>query len=202
MFDEAWRFVDAFRVDQAAALWADENPNRFAQEYIADIRIRINAYKQMLAGDIATGKLQANHSTNGLQSIRNYDASIVTRDELIRYARLKDLFPAFLFDTIAPELTGDQEPDEQRASKKKRGRPQEYDWDLMHAKIILIAHLDEIPETQARLVEELLRWFAIDPLDESIERKVPTERLVEERVSKIYKNLRRLGWPPEKPTKF
>jgi hypothetical protein len=201
MFDEAWRFVDEFRVDQAAALWADENPAQFAHQHAADVVNRINAFKQMLSGAIAGGKLPADHSTNGLRSIGNYDASIVTRDELIKYARLRDLFPGFLFDTIAPELAGDdQEPNEQQASKKKRGRPPNYDWDLMNAKIVLTAQLNGIPEIQARLVEELLQWFAIDPLDDLKERKVPAERLVEERVSRIYNKLKELGWPSPNPT--
>src|SRR5262245_41332456 len=130
MFDDAWRYVDAFRVDQAAALWVGENPARFAHRYADDeIQNRIAARKQMLVGGIASGKLHADHSTNGLSIIGDYDSSIVTRDELIRYARAKGLFPAFLFDTIAPEPEV-QEVAEDQHPKKKRGRPVEYDWDL------------------------------------------------------------------------
>jgi hypothetical protein len=201
MFDEAWRYVDAFRVDQAAALWADENPAKFDHQYAADAWNRVNAYKQMLAGAIASGKLQADQSTNGLRVIGNYDASIVTREALIDYAREHNKsLPAFLFDTVVPEIDGDQELDEQKASKKKRGRPPEYDYNLMYAKIVLIAHKGELPETQARLVNDLLLWFSIDPTDDTKELKPPSERLVEDRVRPIYNNLKRLGWSPVKPT--
>ena len=201
MFDEAWRHVDAFMVHQAAALWVNEEPvgSSFSR-YPDAVRGQFKAFFQMLRAAILRGELKADHSTNTLVSSGSYGNSTVTREELIRYARQKGLFPAFLFDTIAPELDGDQEPEEQKASKKKRGRPPEYDYDLMYANIVLIAHNGELPEIQARLVEDLLLWFSVDPSDDTKECKPPSDRLVKDRVRTIYNNLKRLGWSPEKPT--
>ena len=145
MFDEAWRYVDAFKVRQAAALWSDEEPleSQFSK-YPESVRARINAATQMLCGDILTGELKADHSTNGFSSIGQYGDSTVTRDELIRYARQKDLLPAFLFDTIAPEK-GDRIANDQRPPKNKGGRPPEYDWDKMWAEIVRVADMDGLP---------------------------------------------------------
>src|SRR5262245_22356281 len=115
MFDDAWRYVDAFRVDQAAALWAGEHPPQSESGIADDIRNRIAPHKQMLFGAISTGKLKANHSTNVWHTSGNYNSSIVERDELVRFARTKGLFPAFLFDTIAPERKDQENAAEDQA---------------------------------------------------------------------------------------
>ena len=182
MFDDAWRYVDAFRVRQAAALWSNHEPvpHRY-DSYPDTVRGKIDAATQMLCGAVVIGDLKVNQSTNRVGDVRE---STVTRDELIRYARAKGLFPAFLFDTIAPD--DDPEPEDQ-APKKKRGRPYEHDWDLMYAYIVRKADLDGLPEVQARLVEDVLEWFSIDPVDDNKERKPPADRLVQERISKLYK---------------
>jgi hypothetical protein len=202
MFDDTWRYVEVFTIRQAAALWSDEEPlPNLLQHYSAPVRGRINANTQFLYGAILRGELEVDHSTNGFISVSSYEYSTVTREELVRFARLKERFPAFLFDTIAPEPDDEQEPGN-LAPKKKRGRPAEYDYDLMYGKIVLLALNGNLPNTQAQLVQDLLLWFTIDPDDETMERKAPSERLVEERVKPIYNTLKRLGWPAVKnPTK-
>jgi hypothetical protein len=97
MFDDTWRYVEVFTIRQAAALWSDEEPlPNLLQHYSAPVRGRINANTQFLYGAILRGELEVDHSTNGFISVSSYEYSTVTREELVRFARLKERFPAFL----------------------------------------------------------------------------------------------------------
>jgi hypothetical protein len=187
-------------VEQAAALWSGENPTD-SWRYADAVRHRISAYKQMLAGAIAKGELQADHSKNGSHILGNYDRSIVTRKELIRYAERKRLSPSFLFDTIAPQTETLAATDE-LPLKNKGGRPPEYDWDRMYAEIVRRADMDHLPATQAELAAYLETWFRNGMSKDSphsLDQEHPTPSIssIKDRIRPLYNNLKALGWSAE-----
>ena len=195
-----WMHVDVFKVDQAAALWAGYDP---AGLYMTD-RMKpseVYAAKQMLVSGIMSGELPANSSANRLMvSIGDYSETLVSRTELEKFARKRKLFPAFLFDTLAPfegtgGISGNGKPPTARtlpsdppsnppAPIDRGGRPAEHDWNAFFLEIVRRANRpDGLPETQAELVRDMLAWFL------STYGREPAESSVKERVSKVYKHL-------------
>lgn len=157
------------------------------------------AIKQMLAGAITTGKLLANSEANPFSSIGDYSKSLVSRDDLKAYAHQRQLYPAFLFDTLAsfgdagtlqasPHLHR-SEPVKPVAAKTDRnvgGRPPEYDWDSFILEVIFRANSpDGLPGTQAELIRDMLLWFSNTYGVE------PAESAVKQRISKIYNYLKK-----------
>jgi hypothetical protein len=119
---------------------------------------------------------------------------LISRADLEAFARSRNLFPAFLFDTLAPLenrgcLSSDDTPrlrviDAVLTSSppNRGGRPPEHDWNTFILEIIRRAnHPDGLPDTQAALVREMLAWF------QSTFGKEPAESAVKERISKIYR---------------
>lgn len=189
--------VDLFTVEQAAALWIDVDPASVGpldkhnpSEY--------SATKQMLTAGILTGELNADTSTNGLRMIGDHSKSLVARADLEAFAKNRNLFPAFLFDTLAPfqrqhnpvaAMSAINQPNEVATfeitpSANRGGRPAQYDWDSFTMEIIRRAnHPDGLPEKQAYLVRDMLSWF------QSRYRQEPAESAVKSRISKIYRYL-------------
>jgi hypothetical protein len=102
-----WMSVDLFTVNQAAALWAGVDPAKLwpldsfnPSEYVAT--------KQMLTAAIVTGQLPADTSTNAFVIIGDHSETLVSRVNLEAFARGKNQFPAFLFDTLAPFPTSNR----------------------------------------------------------------------------------------------
>jgi hypothetical protein len=187
--------TDIFTVEQAAALWCGHDPSRL---FIGDSMNppEVLAVRQMLTGGILSGLLPADNSTNPLHMIGNYRESLVSRADLEAFARNRDMYPPFLFDTLAPFPEEDlytrirshraspQSPAEPKA-ENRGGRPAEYDWDSFTIEIIRKANgPNGLPETQAELIRDLLQWFS-DTY--GIE---PAESAVKQRISKIYRYLR------------
>jgi hypothetical protein len=187
--------VDLFTVEQASALWVNADPASLwlvthfnPPEYAA--------IKQMLTAGIVTGELPADTSINPWRIIGDHDKSLVSRVNLEIYARKRKLFPAFLFDTLAPfqqqdafaPIAGMERPktstQQETTSANRGGRPAQYDWDSFTMEIIRRANLpDGLPEKQAYLVREMLEWFQVTCGQE------PAESAVKARISKIYKYL-------------
>ena len=190
-----WMHVDLFTVDQAAALWAGFDP---AGLYTTDSMkpSEVYAAKQMILGAVLAGEIPANSTTNRMMaSMGDYSRSLVSRNDLEEFARKKRLYPAFLFDTIAPFEKSQQFGfDHPRATLVRGrseagqvlGRPQEYDWDAFVFEIIRLANQpDGLPERQADLIRKMLAWF------QGTAGREPAESSVKERISKIYKYLAR-----------
>jgi hypothetical protein len=199
-----WMWVDIFTVEQAAALWCNFDPAEL-ESILSRKPPELSAAKQMLTSGILSGELKADSSTNGMRIIGNYAKSLVARADLEAFARKRNLYPAFLFDTLAP--FGDQKraspvviaPPASSSSLplpppepmplpikvvNKGGRPAEYDWDSFLMEIVHRANQpDGLPDTQADLVREMLSWFS--------ERfgAEPAESSVKQRISKIYNYL-------------
>jgi hypothetical protein len=188
-----WMHVDLFTVEQAAALWAGFDPARLspADSFKPSEMI---AARQMLTGAIIDRELPARAEGNPLAIINNHNSSMISRADLEAFARNRDLFPAFLFDTLAPlESTGGSFSDDTPRLRaidpvptspppNRGGRPQEHDWNTFILEIISRANRpDGLPDTQAELVREMLGWF------QSTFGKEPAESAVKERISKIYR---------------
>ncbi|MEW9838587.1 hypothetical protein [Mesorhizobium marinum] len=60
------------------------------------------AAEQMLISAIVSGELPADTRTNALAMIGDHSKSLVSRNDLEAFARRRSLYPAFLFDTLAP----------------------------------------------------------------------------------------------------
>ncbi len=190
-----WLLVDAFSVDQAAALWCGFDPSKY-RLFDQQAPSEVLAIKQMLTAAIVGQALIADSSGNSYSIIGNYSESLVTRKNLQEYAKSKSVFPAFLFDTLAPfpappnSLGVSTSLQAKQASQTKvganpGGRPPEYDWDSFTMEIIRLANTpDGLPETQAELIQTMLEWF-----NNSYD-KEPAESSVKSRISKIYKYLR------------
>lgn len=155
----------------------------------------IMAIKQMLTGAIVAGQLDADSSRATFSSIGNYSQSLVTRNALEEYAKSKKLYPAFLFDTLAPfvdprdlveprPIISAATSQPAKTKENKGGRPVEYDWDSFTMEIIRIAQTpDGLPDTQSKLIREMLNWFQTNYEAE------PAESSVKQKISKIYNYL-------------
>ena len=200
MFNDQWRYVDAFTVDQVAFLWCDlePDPKQMGLFVMSERPAGVEAAKQLLLGAIHLGELPST-SKYAIANSRADGEDIVSRIELIKFARIKNLFPEFLFDTIAPQKANDELP-VREVPKNVGGRPEEFDWNLMHAEIVRYADMDELPKKQSELIDHLLQWFAkgMRASDSSNkEYPVPSETSVKNRVSPLYQNLHKLGWKSE-----
>ena len=199
-----WMHVDLFTVDQAAALWAEFDPARVSP--VESLKpSEVTAAKQMLTAAIVSGEIRANSATNVLATIGDFAKSLVSRDDLEGFARKRNLFPAFLFDTLAPfgstgGVRAGREParttiiqgeSPTRTTPINRGgRPSEHDWNTFIVEIIRRANQpDGLPGTQAELVRDMLAWFQLTYGRE------PAESSVKERISKIYRHLAEAGNP-------
>ena len=191
-----WMLVELFHVKQAACLWVGADPaaNQFLRPDVENSEIA--AALQMLVGAIRSGDLPADHSTNALHQVGNYEKSLVSRSNLKNWAKLNEQYPAFLFDTLLPIRSkpypsiAQPEPrpaSADRLAPHKGGRPPKYDWDAFIIEIIRIAEDEQLPDTRAELTRRMLDWF-VDTYGEQ-----PTERLVSERIGNLYKVLR----PPQ-----
>lgn len=197
-----WMHVEIFTVDQASALWCGFDPTA-----LDDLLFRkppeFAATKQMIVSAILSGEISHDSTNNNLFRIGNYSSSYVNRTGLETLARKRNLFPAFLFDTLAPfgaseevntvkkghyfepvAATAPETFESQRSSVNKGGRPPQYDWDSFTMEIIYRAnHPDGLPPTQAELMRDMLAWFQERCGAE------PAESSVKSRISKIYNYL-------------
>ena len=174
-----WGLVDTLTAEQAACLWAGVDPSENIFVRSSSDKSRLDAILQLLSAAIQTGRLPADSSRNSLSMIGNYSTSLVTRDDLKALASAKGERPAFLFDTLMPDAKEQELPasENNHAPKSKGGRPREYDWDALTIEIIRIANSpDGLPETQAKLVAQLLQWC------ENTWGKQPAESSVKSRV--------------------
>lgn len=191
-----WLLVDAFTVDQASALWCGIDPASLRPLDIGTPS-EVLAVKQMLTAAITTETLVADSSRNPKNIIGDFSSSVITRENLQEYAKLKKVYPAFLFDTLLPftgaptlletlEKNRTSETATPSPTKKENrgGRPTEYDWDGFTLEVIRIANTpDGLPETQIELVRAMLDWFVETQGTE------PAESSVKARISKIYNHL-------------
>lgn len=191
-----WMHVDIFTVDQASALWCEYDPAKISILGYNNPP-EIMAAKQLLIGGIVSGAIVSDSSRNSLHIIGNFSETLISRAEPEKFARMKKLFPAFLFDTLAPFEKAESPLDRfNRLAAKMTpvpppvqpanlgGRPTEYDWDSFMLEIIRRANTpDGLPDSQAELVREMLQWFT-DKFGSE-----PAESSVKQRTSKIYKYL-------------
>jgi hypothetical protein len=180
-----WMLVDWFKIEQAAALWIGADPAGNGLGRTSSERSEIAAALQMLTGAIHSGELACDHTKNPMASIGAIESSIVSRENLMTWARGRQQFPAFLFDTLMPFHNVRAEPGRAPAAAQpnKGGSPAKYDWDAFMLEIIRIANYGGLPKTRAEMTRKMLEWFS-DTFDAH-----PTERLVSERISIIYKAL-------------
>ncbi len=106
MFHEDWWLADVFTVDQASWLWCEMDPPQYSSTHDP----RVAAILQMLGGAVATKALPADHQFNSFRSLGDFKRSTVTRDALCAFAKSKQQYPAFLFDTIARSLLDNDAP--------------------------------------------------------------------------------------------
>jgi len=181
-----WGLVDTFTVEQAACLWVGVNPSTPSYSRSKLENSQLTPILQLLSATIQAGNLPADSSRNVLTMTGDYSKSFVTRDDLIVLATAKGQRPTFLFDTLMPDLGGEELPKSvsDLSAKSKGGRPREYDWDALTIEIIRIANSpDGLPETQAELIEHLLQWC------ENTWGKQPADSSVKSRISKIFNEL-------------
>lgn len=204
-----WMHVDQFTVDQAAALWCGSPP---AKNFLSEINnsTEFHAIKQMLTAAIASNLLASDTRLNYFASTGDHSKTLVWRSDLELFARGKNLFPAFLFDTLVsfedprPFLPLAQfskpiaaavksevpAPIPAAGTLKRGGRPQEYDWDTFTLEIIRIAATpDGLPDTQAELVRMMAEWF------QRTNGQEPAESSMKMRISRIYSYLEKAKNP-------
>ena len=180
------------RFEQAACLWAGVKPSKVSYSRSEAETDRLAPFLQLLAAAVQAGQIPADSSKNSYSFIGDYSKSLVTRNDLKAFANSKGQRPAFLFDTLMPEIGSKESPDSESdlPAKAKGGRPREYDWDALTIEIIRIANSpDGLSETQAELIEQLMQWC------ENTWGKQPAYSSVKSRISKIY-NALGLGQKP------
>ena len=185
-----WALVEEFTVEDAACLWAGEEPRSVPYHPFPGKNPAPQAIVRALGGAIKRGELQADSSDNPHLSKGIFNWSRVKREDLRAYADRKGQRPAFLFDTLLSETATEKtkQPallrEDSDQDKSKGGRPREYDWDAFTIEIIRIANTpDGLPKTQAELIEKMFQWC-----QEEWGRE-PAESSVKNRISKIYNGL-------------
>jgi hypothetical protein len=196
-----WMHVDHFTVNQAAALWCGYDPAN-VRFVISELPSEVLAVKQLLVSGIVGGMLNANPSGNVFHSSGDYSKSLLARADIEKFARSKNLFPSFLFDTLAafvndpmtsanpfllsstPTAKLVKSNSTSTPAANRGGRPAEYDWDSFMLEIVRRANNpDGLPDSQADLIRDMQQWFA-DKFESE-----PAESSVKSRISKIYKYL-------------
>ena len=118
-FSDHWNLVDVFTLEQAAYLWCEREPRMITADFTSGSGAK--AMLQAFIGAIKQRELTVDHSTNALAQIGEYRTSMVSREALVRYARSRNTFPKFLFDTFehdeaVEEAEGGTEIDKTRAA--------------------------------------------------------------------------------------
>ncbi len=185
-----WALVEEFTVEDAACLWAGEEPRSVPYHPFPGKNPAPQAIVRALGGAIKRGELQADSSDNPNVSKGIFNWSRVKREDLRAYADRNGQRPAFLFDTLLSETAAEKtkQPallrEDSGLDKSKGGRPREYDWNAFTIEIIRIAQTpDGLPETQAALIEQMLQWCR-DGWE-----KEPAASSVKNRISIIYNSL-------------
>jgi hypothetical protein len=88
---------------------------------------------------------------------------------------------ADLFQLLAPP------PGTIVEQKSKGGRPPKYNWEEFNTEIIVKADLDNLPETQAKLVADMASWCQ----EKWGFGNEPSESVLKEKIAPIYKHLRK-----------
>jgi hypothetical protein len=207
-----WKLVDVFTLEQAAYLWCGMEPQNLAIAYKPPGEV--NAIYQALVAAAKLETIQIDSSKNHLAGIGQYYESLVARDTLIRFAKSKNAYPAFLFDTLsAPEnptpsaattqaKPSPLPPNQARAPSQslaeppaepvnRGGRPEGYDWNACMAEIVRLADMDGLPAVQNELVRHLIEWF------EERHGNSPADSVIKARISPIYRYLKSVGWKPQ-----
>lgn len=182
-----WMHVETFTVEQAAALWCGVDPNSLSPVDQFNPS-EVLAAKQLIVNGIYGGQLRAYTGKNPYHSIGKHEKTLINREDLVELARSKGVYPAFLFDTLAPfqsiATAAEGGKTAGARGKNKGGRPQEYDWDTFIFEIIRQANTpDGLPEKQATLIRCMLEWCNENFGSE------PAESSVKQRISKIYNYL-------------
>jgi hypothetical protein len=201
----AWKLVDSFTLIQAAYLWNDIEPP-------ANSIIEITKSRPAAVSAILQALRSADNRTLSLVSKNQFSVDEfqieASRDGLIRFARSKGQFPAFLFDTLAPdnEVLAEQfddvkgtrsldssPPQEKGRQRSVGGRPDGYDWNAAMVELVRVAELDNLPRKQADMVRHLKTWFA------NKYQSVPSDTQIKTRiVSPIYNGLEENGCIPSR----
>ncbi len=190
-YSDMWRFVPNLRLHEAAALWCGIEPPTSpaltpfgVPDYMATLRA--------LSSAIDSGELPAEVTAAG-KHYGDHSKTQIAREHLKRWAQSRGMFPRFLFDVIAPQEAADEkEPGPMReatggTSPKRRGRPQEHDWDGALVEMFRIAVQEGLPPKAAEMADKVLQWFN----DNS--EKEPARSGVTDRVGAIYRGLKARG---------
>ena len=86
----------------------------------------------------------------------------------------------FLAQLLLPEVEARDWIRKQGKAKRRRGRPQKYDWDAFWREIVKVADMDGLPETKAELVEHMSEWCAITWGEE------PASSVIREKIAHLY----------------
>jgi len=208
-FPAEWNLVDVFTIGQAAYLWHElDPPAGEVRERYQGRPPAVAAVMQALMGALAAKNIVGEWHDPVAEIRKDPFRVSVSRADLISFAKLKNVYPAFLFDTVAPPHTNppvtlagqsvstgrglvDVQGSTDRdgtVSSRKRGRPEGYDWNACVGEIVRLADMDGLPVTQAELLRHLQGWF-IDQFDDC-----PSDSVLKSRISSIYQYLEKIGW--------
>ena len=199
-----WKLADVFTLEQAAYLWCGLEPEQLllGQRMPADVAAVLQAF----VGAYKLGTLHLDNATNAYATIGDYNKSFTNRAGLILFARSKNVYPEFLFDTVAgpsnlemaklfeeagKDLKEHSEAVVETPRAAKGGRPAGYDWDACMGEIVRFADMEGLPGVQADLVRHLMSWF------EERYDKSPADSVIKARISPLYGYLKSVGWKPK-----
>ncbi len=92
--------------------------------------------------------------------------------------------PASKHDRLAHPADGETFEPKEDEPRPKRGAPPRYDWQSFDVQVVLIAHYDSLPMSQAGLEDKMLRWC------EENWGSQPGLSTVRERLGPIYRKLK------------
>ena len=194
-FVDEWRLVDKFTVRQAAHLWAGVEPiEKYSTPKIAEPKV-YQAIRQMLVTAIGTGAISVRKKNPHSKDIDDDDE--ISREDLKSFAKSKEQYPAFIFNTNS--LAEDGAKTEKLIGLEKKtnpgGAPRQYDWDKARIGLAYYSSVHGTPESLAKAASLMARFiqngysfytFPNDEIDET--GTIPDQRTVEKQISTFYKD--------------
>jgi hypothetical protein len=120
-----WSLLDTFTVEDAACLWVGIDPSTSPTNRSKLELSQFTPIFKLLSIAIKDGILPVNLSRNLFAEPGKYSSSRVTRNDLKVFAKTKGVQPAFLFDTPAPKVGGNELLDAKTdpLANSRAGRP-------------------------------------------------------------------------------
>jgi hypothetical protein len=159
-FVDEWRLADGFTVRQAAHLWAGFEPiEKYSSPKIMEPKV-YQAIRQMLVTAIRSGAISAQKENPYSKDIDDEDH--ISREDLKAFAKSKEQYPDFLFNTNSLAEVGAkaERPTGLEKQTNPGGAPRQYDWDKARIGLAYYSSVHGTPGSLAKAASLIANFIA------------------------------------------